>query len=146
MGLFDDALSESQPAKMTKEVAFLGILMVADYSDGSVSHDEVRAFANTICRMKLYRDMTEQQINRLIDQAAVIIKRSGIDASLQKFAEALPEGLHRSVFANACNQILADGVVEPEEKEFIEKLRRALRISGDDARMIAQVMVYKNQG
>jgi hypothetical protein len=146
MGLFDDTLGEGQPAKVTKEVAFLGILMVADYSDGAVSHDEVRAFGNTISRMKLYRDLTEQQIHRLIDLAAGIIKRSGIDAALQKFADALPEGLHRSVFANACNQILADGVVEQEEKEFIEKLRRTLNISGDDARMIAQVMVYKNQG
>jgi tellurite resistance protein len=42
--------------------------------------------------------------------------------------------------------VLADGVVEAEEKEFINNLRRALGLSGDDAQMIAQVMVYKNQG
>lgn len=146
MGLFDDTLPGSQPAKLGKEVAFLGILMLADYSDGTVSDEEVRAFGNTICRMKMYRDMTEQQINRLIDQAAGFIKRSGFDVALQKFAEVLPEGLHKAVFANACNQILADGVVEQEEKDFINNLRRALKLSGDDAQMIAQVMVYKNQG
>src|SRR5262245_42084610 len=112
MDLFDDTLGEGQPAKLTKEVAFLGILMLADSSDGAVSDEEVSAFANTICRMKLYRDMTERQLNRLIDQAAGFIKRSGFDGALQKFAEALPEALHRSVFANACNQVLADGVVE----------------------------------
>lgn len=146
MGLFDDSLGEGQPAKVTKEMAYLGILMVADYSDGSVSSEEVRAFGNAVCRMKLYRDMTEQQLNKIIEHATGIIKRNGIDAALKKFAEALPENLHRSVFANACNQVLADGVVEDEEKEFIDKLRRALQLSGDDARMIAQVMVYKNQG
>ena len=147
MGLFDDTFSaEEKPTQLTKEVAFLGILMLADYSDGSVSDEEARAFVNTVCRMKLYRDMTDRQMNRLIDQALAHIKRVGFDAALQQFAKALPENLHRSVFANACNQVLADGVVEQEEKEFINNLRRALCLSGDDAKMIAQVMVYKNQG
>jgi hypothetical protein len=37
MGLFDDAFGESESPKVTKEMAFLGILMLADYSDGNVS-------------------------------------------------------------------------------------------------------------
>ena len=146
MGLFDDALGESQPSKVTKEIAFVGILMLADYSDGNVSVEEVRAFGNTVCRMKLYRDMSEQQINRVIDQATGILKRLGLEGALQKFAEALPENLHKPVFANACNQVLADGVVEQEEKEFINNLRRALNLSAEEAQMIAQVMIWKNQG
>lgn len=146
MGLFDDTFGEGEAPKLTKEMAFLGILMAADFSDGTVSEEEVRAFGSTISRMRLYRDLTGQQINRLIDRAAGIIKRSGIDAALQQFAAALPENLHRAAFANACNQVLADGVVEDEEKEFINNLRRALKLSGDDAKMIAQVMVWKNQG
>ncbi|MCI0705720.1 MAG: tellurite resistance TerB family protein [Planctomycetia bacterium] len=147
MGLFDDTLGEGQqPAKVTTEVAFVGILMLADYSDGNVSVEEIRAFGNTVCRMKLYRNMSAQQINRVIDQAAGILKRAGLEAALQKFAEVLPENLRKPVFANAVNQVLADGVVEDEEKEFINNLRRALNLSGDDAQMIAQVMVWKNQG
>lgn len=147
MGLFDNTFGESEsPSKLTKETAFLGLLMLADFSDGNVSEEEVRAFGSTICRMKLYRDMTESQLNRLIDKAAGFIKRSGLETALQKFAEVIPENLRKPVFANACNQILADGVVEAEEKEFINNLRRALQISGDDAQTIAQVMVWKNQG
>ena len=128
MGLFDDTLGESKSTPVTKEMAFLGILMAADFSDGNVSEDEVRQFGGTIVRMKLYKDMAEGQVNRLIDRAAGIIKRSGVTAALEKFAAALPENLHRPVFANACNQILADGVVEDEEKEFINNLRKALNL------------------
>jgi hypothetical protein len=146
MGLFDNAFGDGDGTKLNKEIAYLGILMCADFSDGSVSEEEVRAFGNTICRMKLYRDLSESQLNRLIDKAAGVIKRSGVDDAMKKFAEVLPENLHRAVFANACNQILADGVVEAEEKEFINNLRRALDLSGDDAQTIAQVMVWKNQG
>jgi uncharacterized tellurite resistance protein B-like protein len=146
MGLFDDALGESRPTQLTKETAFLGVLMLADYSDGTVSDDEMRAFVNTVARMKMYRDLGGDQINRLIDRANKLIKRVGPEDALAQFAAALPETLHRSAFANAVNQVLADGVVEEEEKEFINKLRRALGIPGDDAQMIAKVMMWKNQG
>ena len=106
----------------------------------------VRPEREFAAKLKLYKDMAEGQVNRLIDRAAGIIKRSGVTAALEKFAAALPENLHRPVFANACNQILADGVVEDEEKEFINNLRKALNLPGDDAQMIAKVMVWKNQG
>ncbi len=146
MGLFDDALGENKPAKLTKDIAFLGILMLADYSDGTVSEDELRAFIGTLARMKMYRDLSGDQINRLIDRGNKIIKRLGPDDALKEFAAALPEPLHRAAFANAVNQVLADGVVEDEEKEFINNLRRALGLSGDDANMIAKVIMWKNQG
>lgn len=146
MGLFDDALGGNKPAKLTKEVAYLGILMLADYSDGTVSEDELQSFVTTLSRMKLYRDLSGDQVNRLIDQGNKVIKRAGQDDALKQFAAALPETLHRAVFANAVNQVLADGVVEDEEKEFINDLRRALGLSGDDAQMIAKVIMWKNQG
>lgn len=146
MGLFDDALGGNKPAPLTKEVAYLGILMLADYSDGTVGEEELQAFVTALSRMKLYRDLSGDQVNRLIDRGNKLIKRVGPDDALAQFAAALPENLHRSAFANAVNQVLADGVVESEEKEFINNLRRALGLSGDDAQMIAKVMMWKNQG
>lgn len=146
MGLFDDALGGNKPAALTKEIAYLGILMLADYSDGTVSDEEMQSFVTTLSRMKLYRDLSGDQINRLIDRGNKLIKREGPEEALKQFAAAVPENLHRAVFANAVNQVLADGVVEEEEKEFINDLRRALGLPGDDAQMIAKVMMWKNQG
>jgi uncharacterized tellurite resistance protein B-like protein len=147
MGLFDDAFgSENKPAKLNKEIAFLGILMLADYSDGTVGDDEMQAFITAISRMKMFRDLTGDQVNRLIDRGNKFIRQQGPDEALKQFAAALPENLHRAAFANAVNQVLADGVVEDEEKEYINKLRRALGLSGDDANMIAKVIMWKNQG
>ncbi|MBN9522200.1 tellurite resistance TerB family protein [bacterium] len=146
MGLFDDALGGNKPAALTKEVAFIGILMLADYSDGTVSDDEMQAFVTAVSRMKLYRDLNGDQINRIIDRGNKHIKREGPEEALKQFAAALPENLHRAAFANAVNQVLADGVVEEEEKAFINDLRRALGLSGDDAQMIAKAMMWKNQG
>jgi tellurite resistance protein len=120
--------------------------MLADYSDGTVSDEEMQSFVTALSRMKLYRDLSGDQINRLIDRGNKLIKREGPEEALKQFAAAVPENLHRAVFANAVNQVLADGVVEEEEKEFINDLRRALGLPGDDAQMIAKVMMWKNQG
>ncbi|HYH69358.1 MAG TPA: tellurite resistance TerB family protein, partial [Urbifossiella sp.] len=85
-------------------------------------------------------------INRLIDRGNKLIRQHGEEEALKQFAAALPEPLHRAAFANAVNQVLADGVVEDEEKAFVNNLRRALGLPGDDANMIAKVIMWKNQG
>jgi tellurite resistance protein len=146
MELFDDILGESQPQKVTKEMAYLGVLLLANNCDGAVSDEEARALGTAVSRMKMFQDMNGDQIGRILDRAVGFINRKGFDESLQVFARVIPEKLHKTAFANACDLILADGVVEAEEKKFINNLRSALGLSGDDAQTIAQVMVYKNQG
>lgn len=146
MGLFDNAFGSSQPKELTKQDAFAGILLAANASDGHVSDEEVQGFFTVLFRMKMFREWTEDQLRHTIDRMLGLIKRKGADVCMETCAKVLPENLHRAVFANACDLILADGVVEDEEKEFINKLRKALGLSGDDAQTIAQVMVWKNQG
>src|SRR5262249_40876663 len=107
---------------------------------------EMDGFVTIVRRMKLYRDMSAEQYNRVIDRAVGIIDRNDSEKALAQFARVLPEGLHKAVFANACDLVLADGIVEAEEKEFINKLRKALNLNTEEAQMIAKVMVYKNQG
>jgi hypothetical protein len=58
----------------------------------------------------------------------------------------LPKELSNAAFANACNIVLADGVVDDDEKEFIEKLKSGLKVESTIAKTIAQVMVIKNKG
>ncbi|HEY8503957.1 MAG TPA: tellurite resistance TerB family protein [Gemmataceae bacterium] len=146
MGLFDNAFGSSKAEELTKQDAFAGILLAANASDGYVADEEVQGFFTILLRMKMYRDWTPDKLRHTIDRLLGMIKRQGVDKVLEACARALPEQLHRAAFANACDLILADGVVEDEEKQFIHKLRSALGLSGDDAQMIAQVMVYKNQG
>jgi len=75
-----------------------------------------------------------------------ILKRRDVDGLLDRCAASLPEKLHETAFANACDIVLADGVVEPEEEEFLEKLQRKLDVSGDEALSIVEVMIIKNKG
>jgi len=146
MALMDDAFGNQAPQKLTKQDAFAGILLAANASDGHISDEEVQGFVTVLLRMKMFSDWSSEQINKTIDRMCGMLNKKGVDVTLETCAKVLPENLHRAAFANACDLILADGVVEAEEKEFINKLRKAIGLSGDDAQTIAQVMVWKNQG
>jgi hypothetical protein len=146
MGLFDDVFTESSPKSMTKQEAFMGVLLCANASDGHVSDEEARGLFTILGRMKLYENWTDEKWRRALDRLTGALRRQGVEPVLKECVSALPEPLHKTVFANACDLVMADGVVEDEEKEFINKLWRLLGISGDDAKTIAQVMVIKNRG
>ena len=146
MGLFDDTFETNKPKELSKQEAFAGILMAANASDGHVSDEEVQGFFTIMMRMKMFENYTDDKMRHMIDRMLGLLKRQGVDGVLDRCARTLPEELHKTAFANACDLILADGVVEEEEKEFINKLWKILGISGDDAKTIAQVMVIKNKG
>jgi hypothetical protein len=75
-----------------------------------------------------------------------VLKRGGPDKLLEKVVPVLPPELRETAFANACDIVLADGVVEDAEKEFINKLMAQLGIAGDRALTIVDVMIVKNRG
>ncbi len=133
------------PMAPSKEEAFAGIMLLATCCDGEFSDEESDGLDALLLRMRLYRDMSIDQIQNYVSRAISTIRKSGFDGALKSFTKALPEPLHRPAFANACDLVLADGVVEASEKEFINNLRRNLHVSPEDAQQIANVMVMKNK-
>lgn len=149
MGLLDDDLDlddAPKPKSLTKHEAYMGILLGASASDGHIADEEMRTLVTALSRMRLYDNWTDDKMNHLLNRLLGMIKRQGVQEVLKKCAGALPEELHKTAFANACDMVLADGVVEDEEKEFINALWKTLGLSGDDAKTIVQVMVVKNKG
>jgi len=147
MGLFDNLFgSEKASKEMTKSEAFAGVLLGACASDGHIADEEAQGLVTIMGRMKMYENWTGDKFNGTINKILGMIKRQGVEKVMERCAEALPEQLHPTAFANACDLVLADGVVEDEEKEFLENLQRTLNISGDEALTIIEVMVIKNKG
>ena len=73
-------------------------------------------------------------------------QEGGPEALVEKCAPAIPERLRETAFCNAVDIVLADGVVEDDEKELIEKLQAALEVEDDQAGLIVKVMIIKNRG
>ncbi len=147
MGLFDSLFGGHEANKnLSKQEAFAGILLAAVAADGHISDEEAQGLWTIIERMKLFNNFTPDKFNQLMNNLVKILKREGVDKLVQKAANALPEDLRPTAFANACDLVLADGVVEDEEKKLVETLQNLLEIPGDQAIDIVQVMVIKNRG
>ena len=147
MGLLDNVFGGfAKEEPFGPQDGFAGVLLCAAACDGHIADEEVQNLFTTLNRMKLYQNITQQRYGSMMDRLVGILKRTGPEGLLERAAPAVPPELRETAFANACDLVLADGVVDPAEKEFINDLMTRLSISGDQAITIVEVMVVKNKG
>ena len=148
MGLFDNIFGDKSAnrGEITRQQAFAGILLAASACDGHIADEEVASLFNTITRMKMFENMNEKKWTNLMDSLIKMLRREGAPGLVEICAPALPKDLRDCAFANACDIVLADGVVEPEERAFLEHLQKEMELDGDTALSIVEVMIVKNKG
>jgi hypothetical protein len=147
MGIFDALFSGLETrTKLSPQESFAGILLAASACDGHISEDEFQQLLAALLRMKLFQRVNEKQFDRVLNKLMGVLKKHGPEALVDGCCETLPEGLGEAAFANACNIVLSDGVLEGDEKQFITDLTSKLQLDAKTAQTIAQVMVIKNKG
>ena len=148
MTIFDDVLEDGQFQEQPfgPHEGFAGVLLASSACDGHIADEEVQGLVTILGRMKLYQHVTPNRFGSMIDRLLGVLKRKGPEQLVEQSIPAVPPELRETAFINACDIVLADGVVEPDEKEFINNLMMKLEISADRAKTIVKVMVYKNQG
>ena len=147
MGLFDSLFSDSPTTRgLTRQEAFVGILLGASACDGRVTNEEVQGLFTITERMRLFENVSPHKWNGMMATLIAIIEREGVPRLMDRCAAVIPDQLRDCAFANACDVILADGGVEDSERQFLENLRRALDLDRATARTIVDVMIAKNKG
>lgn len=147
MSIFDDVLEDGQFQEQAfgPHEGFAGLLLASSACDGHIADEEVQGLMTILGRTRLYQHVTPQKFNSMMDRLLGVLKRGGPEKLLEKCVPVVPSELRETVFINACDIVLADGVVESDEKEFINNLMVKLEIGVERARDIVKVMVYKNQ-
>lgn len=147
MSLFDDVVGDDfQEESFGPQEGFAGVLLCSSACDGHISGDEVQVLMMKLSRMKLYQRVSESRFNNMMDRLMGVLKRGGPEKLLEKAHAAVPPELRETAFANACDIVLVDGIVEDDEKEFIDNLMIKFEMDRKRAKTIVQVMVYKNHG
>jgi tellurite resistance protein len=147
MGLFDSLFGGMEKGgKLSPQESFAGILFGASACDGHIAEEEFQSLVTTLVRMKLYERFDGRKFNQMMDKLHKVLKKKGVDFLIDGCVEALPDELSNTAFANACDIVLADGVVEADEKAFMDNLQVKLGLDAGIAKTIAQVMVVKNKG
>jgi hypothetical protein len=87
-----------------------------------------------------------------VEAAAGVTRRAlhlmtdhGLPAVLGACAKAIPAEWHATTFALAMDLVLADGRLGDRENALVDTLQSALRIDGDLARKIVDVLLIKNR-
>jgi hypothetical protein len=148
MSIFDDVLEDGQFQEQAfgPHEAYAGVLLASSACDGHIADEEVQSLVTILGRMKLYQHVTPNRFGSMMDRLMGILKRKGPEQLVEQSVAVLPPELRETAFINCCDIVLADGVVEADEKEFINTLMIKLGIAADRAKTIVKVMVFKNQG
>lgn len=148
MGLFDKifGFDSSENATLSKEEAFASIMLAVVAADGHISQEEAVGFNAVANRMKLFQGMDREQFGEMIDRIVGFLKKRGVDFLLEKAGKSLSDDLRPTAFAVAADLAFADGSVEEEEKEIMEKIQGILKIPDELAIKIIEVLAIKNRG
>ncbi len=150
MGIFNKLFkvneTRAKELKLTSEEAFLGIALSSVAADEIVSQEELNVVGFTISRMPAFRRMPPNQMLELINKFLQIIKREGVGTIINAAKNYLTDKMKETAFALAVDIVLADGIVDQKEKEFLEQLQVATEISDDLVTKIVEVLQIKNRG
>lgn len=147
MGIFDALFSGMESkTKLSPQESFAGILLAASACDGHISDEEFHQLLTALFRMKLFQRINEKQFKAVLNKLMGVLKKKGPDQLAEGCCAVLPENLKKAAFANACNIVLADGILENDERDFIDKLKDLLALDDKMAKTICQVMIIKNKG
>lgn len=146
MGLFDKLLSgQGDSAPFSKQEAFAGVLLAMAAADGDISDEEAENFKFIIDRKRTFRVQSVLEHEVMIERLFNILNKQGSDALLCRAAEALPEDLRPTVFAETADMVFADGDVDAGEQAGLERLQHILGLANDAALQIMEVMMIKNR-
>ncbi len=146
MGLFDKAFGkESGAVTLNKQEAYAAVAVAAVAADGDVSAEEIQRTAIDLATLRAFRKYTMRDLGSTLETVAKLIKRRGPGPVLEAAKGVLQQGERESAFFVASDLILADGVVEKEEKEFLEELQRTLQVDDATALKIVEVVSIKNR-
>jgi uncharacterized tellurite resistance protein B-like protein len=123
--------------------AFLGILLAAAYSDGSLSPEEVNEVRSLAQRTRTLKALSP---NELAAANANVEKRlKDRPDGLKQACETLPADMCLPVFAHCVDIILSDGELLKPEADFLQSLVPMLDIDPNNARRVMEVLLLKNQ-
>lgn len=142
MGLFKNVFSN--PAFPSNEPeAILGTLMSVIAADGEISQTEADSFMYLANRTQALGPMPEQPFWSHVETCKGILRREGPRALMDKCAPVVSQQKRMPLFINACDLIMRDGRVEPEEEELIDALQTRLAIDEASAQSVVSLILTK---
>ena len=141
----DHTVQQDTTLKLSRSDAVVAVLVGCAAVDGVLRAEEVGRLNEVLKSSRWILESGVEAMAGATTHALNLIADHGLPAVLIACAEAIPAELRATTFALAIDLALADGRLGSRENTLIDQLQRALRIDGDLARKIIDVLFIKNR-
>jgi tellurite resistance protein len=114
---------------MSPQDALVASMILMSAADRDISQNEMREINAILDVIPVFKGYDTDRL-RLVASAVeeLIQDDDGLDAALGMIRDALPDHLHETAYALACDVAAADGAVKREETRLLEMIRHTLHI------------------
>ena len=127
-----DAPGRDPPMAMdplSPQDALVAVMTAVSAADQNMTDRELASITGIIEGLPIFYDYDRDRISAVSNMVADLFEEEdGLDALLGLVVQALPEHLHETAYALACDVAAADGRVAMTELRFLEFLRYGLSI------------------
>jgi len=112
------------------QTALIYAMAVAALADRKLMDSELINISEIVHILPIFKDFDRKNLARTVgDCAEILDQEDGLAAVVGLIKEALPEKLHETAYALACDIVSVDGIAEQEELVWLKILRAELNIS-----------------
>ncbi len=109
--------------------ALIYSMVLASAADREMTDTELRRIGQIVDRLPVFDDFdTDALAARAAECAELLNAEEGLEAVLETIRDNLPQKLHETAYAVACEIVVADGRVAQEELRLLEMLAQSLPI------------------
>jgi tellurite resistance protein len=137
------AARRSVPA-LTLDEAFIALFIGAMDANSHVSPREAARAHHIIWSMKRFRRKSGDTVGRLIENTKGLVEQHGATAIIEAASRAIPTRFRSAAFALSTDLVLADGKIEPAERQFLHRLAESLGLDRMRRDVVLNAMLIKN--
>ena len=114
---------------LSPQDALIAVMVAVSASDETIRTSELVAIERMVNHMPVFAAYDIDRIRTIAQTVyALFEEEEGLEALFGLVREALPEKLHETAYALACDVAAADGVVHQPELRMLEEIRGELSI------------------
>jgi len=117
------------PNSMSPQDALVAVMVAISASDATVRTSELLAIESTVNHLPIFADYDIDRI-QIVSQTVfdLFSEEDGLDALFGLIRGTLPDRLHETAYALACDVAAADGNLRETELRLLEEIRYELNI------------------
>ena len=117
------------PASLSPQDALVAVMIAVSASDEQLRTAELVAIQRMVNHMPVFADYDTDRIRTIAQTVFDLFEEEdGLAALFGLIRDALPERLHETAYALACDVVAADGRLKEVELRMLEEVREELQI------------------